>query len=151
MLAIIAVFSTVATEHVCAHDVHLIKNVVYSSENTGGIRQNGQNGEDGKPGTDGTPGTSGSSITQDSKRNTSSIIESTVDGVIVLDIQKTQSSPADSSFVFATHTTTTTETLVLENFQNTTSEDASQNIFSKFSEALFSLQLMLITYVSILF
>lgn len=73
VLAIVAVFSTVATERVCADDAHLITNVVYTSENTGGIHQrgqdgedgqSGQDGEDGKPGTDGAPGTSGSIVTK---------------------------------------------------------------------------------------
>lgn len=162
LLAIVAIFSTVAPDSVFAEDTSLITNVVYSSQSTGGISQKGadgqdgergQDGEDGKKGQDGQPGKSGSSVsTEDGKSSPSLGTKVAPQEVKVLNIVKTQSSHDEESFVFATHTATSSAVVAQIALQkNTNGDESSVSVFSELKEALLSLRLMLVTYVNVFF
>ncbi len=135
LLAITAIFSTVAPVRVFAENASLITNVVYSSQNTGGISVNGADGQDGERGQDGKNGESG----QDGADG-----KAGGNGASVVN-------PEDSSSVSVIHTATSSKVGAQANVESTNSVDSSFGALSALQEALFSLRLMLVTYVSELF
>ncbi len=143
-LAITAVSSTVATAYAQAQTVPFVTNVVYSSQQTGGITTDGKDGEDGKDGQDGAPGVSGRSVINVDRDSGASVrIESTMNnGQEVISAQKTA-----PSFGFAT--SSTVEVKAASASSSSTASD--QSALLALQEALFSLQLMLVKYVSVLF
>lgn len=154
LLAIAAVFSTVAPASVQAEDVQFITNVSYSSHTTGGVSSQGKNGTDGKDGADGkdgTAGASGGSVINIGNNTASVKIGSTANGAEVFEYQNTEIAPEGSSSA-SLHTASSSTVEAHASLQSSSSSTASEGgVFLALKEKLASLQLMLVTYVSLLF
>ena len=153
LLAIIGVFSTVVPAHVWAEDMEFITNIVFSSEKTGGVSlqgKDGKNGQDGKPGHDGQDGSNGESVSN-GESSASVHVGSTVNGKRVVDIQTTQTVPANDSSIPAIHTTSSSQVQAIGSLNSSDDRATSPSAFLALRQALFSLQSMIVNYVSTLF
>ncbi len=148
LLAITAVFSTVAVAFAQGQSEPFVTNVVYSSQQTGGVSVNGQDGEDGKDGQDGKPGVSGRSVINVDGQSSASVYLRSVGGdVQVKEAQIAAPSSSSSAFVY----TFTSSNAQPEGSADSSSTASQQDSPLTLKEALFSLQLMLVKYVSVLF
>jgi hypothetical protein len=154
-LAFTTVFSTVAPEKVYAQTEPLITNFVYTSQNTGGVSKKGQDGEDGrdgKAGQNGTAGQNGKSVsTADSQSSASVKIKTTEAGVMVQDEVYTDEALEDAKNSLINPTSSLGSNTMDQTNTNFGGEQSDPITLKALREALASLQLMLVKYVSFLF
>jgi len=152
MLAIAAVFSTVAPVQVFAEDEELITNFVYSSQNSGGIRvqgKDGQDGEDGKKGQDGKSGSNGQSVINVTGDTNASMQIESAKGTNSVKIETSHNVSGDTSSTSTTtkHSATSSQTTTSTSLYSS----SSTGTFLALQEALFSLRTVILNYVSLLF